>query len=217
LLVPDPSLPLARQDLEKCLCLFRLPQHLLSAWWQILEQAQETGKTRLEGFDAFVAAVAGFLAFKDIAVPEDAAFDLLVSKAGQRSIQRPGQPPGLGFTFTAVTPVPVPAEARRSGLWGGINLGDEPTSLLFINLPPPTLLAELGPRHPELSPPGTLGELAEQFLTLWPDYPPVRLRIEPGEGFRFPAGGLLVDGCTLDKDEPDLLLLVRSQESPTCP
>ena len=49
----------------------------------------------------------------------------------------------------------------------------------------------------------TLEELAEGFLTRCPDYPPVRLRVEPGEGFRLPAGGVLVDGCTLDQNEPD--------------
>ena len=40
-------------------------------------------------------------------------------------------------------------------------------------------------------------------------YPAIRFRIEPGEGVRLPAAGLFVAGCTLDKGEPDILLLVR--------
>jgi hypothetical protein len=173
LLFPDPSL-LERQELRNCLCLFQLPQHLRSAWWRMVEQAQETGAPQLDGFAAFVAEVANFLAFKDIAAPEGAAFDLLVSKPGQQTVP-------FGLTCNL-------GEARCSGLWGGINLGDEPTALLFINLLVGDIQAELA-RHP--------------------DYPPIRLRLEPGEGFRLPAGGLLVAGCTLDKEEPDVLLLVR--------
>jgi hypothetical protein len=63
-----------------------------------------------------------------------------------------------------------------------LNLGDEPASLVFVNRFAPDL--ELG-------------------------YPPLRFRIEPGEGVRLPAAGLFVAGCTLDKGEPDILLLVR--------
>jgi hypothetical protein len=37
----------------------------------------------------------------------------------------------------------------------------------------------------------------------------VRLRIEPGEGYRLTAAAILVDGCTLDKTEPDVLLRIR--------
>ena len=65
-------------------------------------------------------------------------------------------------------------------LWGVINLGDEPTSLVFENVPGFALR--------------------------------VRLLMEPGEGCRFPTGGFLVDGYTVDKVEPDVLLLLRHAE-----
>jgi len=184
LLVPDPSHPSARGQLQDYLCLFQLPQHLLLAWLRLLERAQQAGLSRLEGFDAFVVDVARFLTFKELPAPQGAIFDLLVSQPGLRSIGWPR-------------------------LWGAINLGDEATSLLFVNLTAQDLVAELRQRDPDLSLPATRGELAERFLKLCPDYPLVRLRIEPGEGFRLPAGGLIVAGCTLDKNEPDVLLLVR--------
>jgi hypothetical protein len=128
----------------------------------LLEGALESGKPGLAGFDAFTLALARFLTFKGLEVPDNATFDLLVSKPAQPSTSWPGRTP-----------------------WGVINLGEEPTSVVFINQP------------------------AEQPLTLCPDYPPVRLRVEPGEGLRFPAGGLLVAGCTLDKHEVDMVLVVR--------
>ena len=61
---------------------------------------------------------------------------------------------------------------------------------------------------PDLAPAASHGELAERFLTRLPDYPPVRLRIGPGEGYRLPAGGVLVDACTLDREGPAVLLLI---------
>jgi hypothetical protein len=190
-------------------CLFQLPRHLTSAWWRLLERAGAPGEGRLEGFDAFVSDVAEFLAFKDLPVPGGAAFDLLVSTPGLRSVHRSGVAHGLTFSLAAETPYPVEDATRWPRLWGAINLGDESTSLLFVNLAASDLLAELRRRHPEPFVPGTLHELADRFLTLCPDYPPVRLRIEPGEGFRLSTAGILVDGCTLDKTEPDVLLLVR--------
>jgi hypothetical protein len=39
--------------------------------------------------------------------------------------------------------------------------------------------------------------------------PPVRLRVEPGEGFRLPDHAPPVAGCTLDRREPDVFLLMR--------
>jgi hypothetical protein len=112
--------------------------------------------------DDFVAAVADFLSFKELPVPEGAVFDVVVSQ------------PGL-FASHQFGP----------SIWGGINLGEEATSLVFLNQSP--------------------GEAP----TLGAQYPPVRLRIEPGEGFRFPASGMLVHGCTLDQQGPAVLLLVR--------
>jgi hypothetical protein len=200
---------LTRQGLADCLSLFQLPRHLFTAWGRLLERAGVSGEGRLEGFDAFVADVAEFLAFKDLPVPEGAAFDLLVSTPGLRSLPRKGMAPGLTFSLAAHAPYPVEGATRWPRLWGGVNLGEESTSLLFINLLAAELLAELRRRYPDPFAPSTLAELADRFLTLCPDYPPVRLRIEPGEGFRLPAAAILVDGCTLDKTEPDLLLQIR--------
>jgi len=202
LLVADSSLA---QDLVDCVCLFSLPRHLLTSWGRLLEQAEQTGSVDRDGFNAFVADVARFLAFKDLPAPEGALFDLLVSAPGLRSVPWAGGPIGL---------------ACHSSFWGGINLGDEATALLLVNLPPEGLLAEVRRRRSEPFSPDTFGELAERFLSLCPDYSPVQLRIEPGEGFRLPAGGLIVDRCTLGKTEPDVLLRVQQKPGLTtdvCP
>jgi len=147
-------------SLRDAICLFQLPRHLHLAWGTILDRAVEAGSAKLDGFDAFVADVSRFLAFKEMPVPDGAVVDLVVSNPSNEL--RVGEP--------------------DDNWWGGVNLGEEPTSLVCFNVG---------------SPP--------------PDYPAVRLRIEPGEGFRLPSERLAVGGCTLDKTEPDMLLRIATK------
>jgi hypothetical protein len=205
LLVVAADLSMAPPGLDDSLCLFRLPRHLLDSWWRLLERAGETVSNRLEGFEAFAVEVARFLAFKEVPVPEGAGFDLLVTRPGQVSFRLEGPAPG------------VAVEAGGSRLWGGINLGTEAASLVFLNLPARALRDELAARSLPGVPADTLGELVRQFLALFPEYPLVRLRVEPGEGYRLPAGGLYASGCTLDQLDPDVLLLIRHGKAyPEC-
>jgi hypothetical protein len=47
------------------------------------------------------------------------------------------------------------------------------------------------------------------FEALWDTSAPVRLILGPGEGFRLPDPALRVTGSTLDRHEPDMVLLIR--------
>jgi hypothetical protein len=96
-------------------------------------------------------------------------------------------------------------------LWAVVNLGDEDTRLVLIAAPIQGLAANLALRHPGRPLPATVGELVGWFLRDSPDCPPIRLRLGPGEGFRLPAGGLILDGDATDKQEPDVLLLISEQ------
>jgi hypothetical protein len=208
-LVPDRA-P-AQRDLEGCLCLFALPQHLQTTWWDLLDRARLAGTTQLEGFDGFVGEAASLLAYKELPVPDGASFDLVASQPGQRSLRYSAggaRPEGLAFDVSPRTPWPPGPEGRPARLWGGINLGDEATSVVLVNLAAQQMHDLLALGWVDLAPAATHGELAERFLTHLPDYPPVRLRIEPGEGYRLPAGGVLVDVCTLDMEGPAVLLLI---------
>jgi hypothetical protein len=215
-LVPDRA-PAERDDLDGCLCLFALPQHLQTMWWELLDRARSAGTTRLEGFDDFVREVASLLAFKELPVPEGASFDLVASQPGQRSIgYRAGRarPEGLAFDVAPQAPWPPVPEGRLARLWGGINLGDEAVSVVLTNLAARQMHDLLATGESDLAPAATYGELAVRFLTHLPDYPPVRLRIEPGEGYRLPADGVLVDVCTLDMEGPAVLLLIGDRGEP---
>jgi hypothetical protein len=209
-LVPDRA-AVRRGDLDGCLCLFALPQHLQTAWWDLVDRARSAGTTHLEGFDVFVGEVAALLAFKELPVPDGASFDLVASQPGQRSIGYSAggaRPEGLAFDVSPQAPWPPGPEGRPARLWGGMNLGDEATSVVLVNLAARQVHDLLAAGFPGLAPAATHGELAERFLTHLPDYPPVRLRVEPGEGYRLPAGRVLVDACTLDMEGPAVLLLI---------
>jgi hypothetical protein len=208
LLVPTQSLP----NSEECLCVFKLPQHLLSAWWQILERSRDLDVGNLDGFEEYVAKLAEFLAYKNLAVPDGATFELLVSAPGLCSIQRPEANPGLKLSWAKKCPDAIKENPNLPPLWGGLNLGEEAVSLVLLNLTASDKMGHMRRRHPNSLVFNTFGELADRFLTLCPDYKPVRLRIEPGEGFRLPAGGMLVDACTLDNIEPAVLLWIASMK-----
>jgi hypothetical protein len=144
-LLLDPTQTTARAELLGCLCLLVLPSHLRAAFWDLLAQAPELGQVPAEGFSAFVAETARFLAFKQMPVPAGAVFDLVVT--------RPGPAPSLS---TAV-------------LWGLINLGEDAASVVFLNLPagevpvadyPPVRL-QLGPGEGARVPTGMLIGTAE--------------------------------------------------------
>jgi hypothetical protein len=110
MLAHAPVEPASPDELADCVCLFQLPLHFRSVWWNLLEQAAGVlGSGRIPGLEAFMSQVAEFLVFKDLPVPEGARCDVVVTKPGQQLV--PWSP-------TA---------------WGGINLGDEQTSVVLIN------------------------------------------------------------------------------------
>lgn len=186
--------------------LFQLPRHLRSAWWDLLAAggaAPDAGV--LPGFDAFVHQVGEFLTFKGLPIPAAARCAVVVTAPAQSCVSwgLPAHPGGgLGCTLPPETPWPTPSSAGR--LWGGINLGDEATSLVLVNLAGAQLAAAL-PQAP-----ATVGAAASGFLQACPCYPLVRLTLHPGEGCRLPSEMLILGGCLEGKQEPDAVLLVAA-------
>ena len=210
--------PTPPEELDTSVCLFQLPGHLRSEWWTRLEQgAGALGETGLPGFETFVRQVVQFLDFKNLPVPEGARCTVIVSNPGQRSVSwRPEShgPGGLRSNLAPSVPWRRADEPGWPRLWGAINMGDEETSVVVINLPCPQLEAELRRRFPDQPTPAAVGELSGQFLRSCPDYPPVRLILGPGEGYRLPRGGLICDAYLPDKQEPDVLMLISLESSP---
>ena len=92
-----------------------------------------------------------------------------------------------------------------------INLGDEATHLVLLNLPAKrlcALLAEEGEPDPWSLP---SSELASRFFAARADYPLTRIRLEEGEGLWFPGADVVHDGWTGAKHDADVVLTIRGE------
>jgi hypothetical protein len=182
--------------------LLNLPAHVRREWWALAE-----GGVGLPGGDgpyrAFVDRVLEFLRFKRLPLPDRCRVDVLVSRPGQPSTRwdpASGRPGGLTFGTEA-------GHSASHRVAGVINLGDEPTHRVLLNLTP-SAMADMLERP---RPPGSTPEpdLVGRFFAALPDYPLVRVRLEPGDGLWFADQGLVHDGWTLDKQEVDVALTIR--------
>jgi hypothetical protein len=207
-LLDDPAAPALTSDDH--VLLFQIPEHLRAAWWALADAAAETGGP-IPGFDGFAAKMAEFLAFKRLGTSGPARMEVLVTAADARSIRvdpKTGRPSGLGPTVAPWLPWPVGDRPTLPRLHAIVNLADEETGVVFTNLTPRALAAELDRGGRGV--PATVGELVAGFLTACPDYPPVRVRLAPGEGCRLPAGELILDGDATGQRDPGVLLLVET-------
>jgi hypothetical protein len=208
LLANDDGAPAAPDGFRReALSLFHVPEHLRRRWWDLAARQGNPAGIDAEGFQAFLRGVVDFCRFKGLPLLPTCACDLVVTAPGRVSTRvdaAAGCLAGLAFDLPPACSLP-PAEGTTRPL-GAVNLGDEPTSLVLLNLPGARLRDRLC-TAPGVCP--TLGELARQFLTSFPAYPLVRVLLRPGDGYWLPAGGAVTDGYTLDKQEPDVLLVVR--------
>ena len=194
--------------------LFQIPAHLRAAWWDLLDRSAEAGCAALPGFEEFTRRVAEFLRFKHMDVPPGLQMEAVVTAAGRcsmRSDRETGAPAGLGPSLAPWAACGLPEGGVLPRLWAVVNLGDEDTWLVLMGVPIQGLAASLASRHPGQPLPTTVGELVGAFLSKFPDCAPVRLRLGPGEGFRLPSGGLILDADATDKQDPDILLLISAQ------
>ena len=85
-----------------------------------------------------------------------------------------------------------------------VNLGLQPRSFVFVNLPLIELLAPSGiPHGPETYRRYSWAyALAHAFMAARPDYPVLRLELRPGEGYCAPTQNLVHDGYTSEGDGP---------------
>ena len=94
---------------------------------------------------------------------------------------------------------------------GMINLGDETTHLVLLNVPAQGMRALLAPDGemdlPSLSP----SDLVSRFFEAYPDYPLTRISLDPGEGVWFPRADVVHDGWPGAKQDADVVLTIRGE------
>jgi hypothetical protein len=181
--------------------LINLPAHVRRAWWAL---ADTEGAPAGAGYRAFADGVIAFLRFKQIPLPARCRVDVVVSRPGQPSTRWDAGsdcPAGLALSLAG-------GAADFDRVDGVINLGDEATHLVLLNLAPPAMAAMLGRRDPGASEPDP--DLPGRFFAAFPDYPLIRVRLPAGDGLWLPAAGIVYDTCTLDQREVDVALTVRA-------
>jgi len=88
-----------------------------------------------------------------------------------------------------------------------INLSREPRYSLFFNLPMMEMFRSAGLRDPDDIYSDFRGlYLGQRFMTICPDYPVVRLRIDPGEAYVLPTDNLIHDASTTGNRFTDITL-----------
>lgn len=88
-----------------------------------------------------------------------------------------------------------------------INLGLEDRFLLLINLTLSDIM-QLSQASSAFSQ-GSPIAVRDRFLTQYPNYPVVKLRISPGEAYIAPTENMIHDGCTVKKQFSDVTLTIR--------
>lgn len=96
-----------------------------------------------------------------------------------------------------------------------LNLGNEPRYLLFVNLTIEKIVELVFDEPPDILDEEYIKfEIKKRFFDRFPDYPVIRLRIEPGEAYIGPFENIFHDGSTLDKVQSDAVLAVQGMFAP---
>jgi hypothetical protein len=172
------------------LALFSIPERMHARWWALAADEQGDADAGRAAFQKFAAEVLEYFQFKQLPLPQACALEVVVTAPGQPST-RPRQG-GL----TAAQPF--------ANLLGAVNLGDEESALVFLNLG----AAELSARTKATA--ATIHEQALAFLTENSDYPLTRVMLRPAEGFWLPRHTIVMDGDTRGRTEIDVQLVIRA-------
>ena len=135
-----------RQDL----CLFAITEHLRSRFWSLAQGGLGGSAEGDDWFPHFARELAEFARFKGLPLSPSCTFDLKVSQAGQPSTRIDA---AAGDARLAGLDLDRPDSGLRP--LGGINLGDEPTGLVILNLGPASIRERLAATEPPEASPAT--------------------------------------------------------------
>ena len=184
--------------------LMQLPERLRSAWWDEAERSGEA-LTPGPGDERLLSELVEFFRFKRLPLPEHVSLEVVVSVPGMSSTRTDaaGLLEGLGFGDRVATR----EQPARQAL-GIVNLGDEASFIVLLELPPATLVARLeaaGERAARALAPRAL---VARYFAEFSQQPCLRLRLAPGEGLWLSPFGVVHDGSTQGKRDLDVVLRV---------
>jgi hypothetical protein len=190
-----------RQDI----CLFAIPEHLRVKWWEMAARQIETLPSRLDGMEPFARAVAEFAQFKRVPLPRRCAFDVTLTSPHEDSIEQPSA--AQVFRQSLV----VEANGGRSPVVARINLGDERTALLFLNLSRSRMTELLDHQGYKAADSTETSDVVHTLLAQFATYPLVRLSLDPGEGVWLPTNEVIYGVDRSGKADLDVWLIVKDE------
>lgn len=191
--------------------LFALPDRLRLSWWEQAEDGPTSAGAASAGFVEFARKVDEFLRFKGLPLPPSCLYEVVATAPGQDSTRLDAARGGLAG-LAGPPDLPAQGDSLPGSAVGGINLGDEDTWLVFLNVPA-AAIDDLIRARAAGDRPGGRGApqaSAREFLAAFPTYPLVRLLLHPGEGYLLPAACVASDGNTRGKRDLDVVLRISA-------
>lgn len=193
-----------RQGIE----VFTIPDHLHKAFWELdldgIANPENDG-SESSTYNKFIEQLADFLRFIDAPLAERCSFQTIITAQGLSSTSYDGvKKRYLGLQL------PRRAQLSDSDCMAAINFGEESRFVVWLNLWPEKMLELLQTCGGGLKGPATRPDEATvtEFMSAVPDYPVVRIRFEPGEGYLAPLHQLVQDGYTRAVSDLDFNLIV---------
>jgi len=199
---------------RKDVCLFAIPEHLRAKWWQMAARQVEKLPAGLDGMEPFARAIADFAQFKGVPLPPQCAFEVTLTS--------PADPPGStsAGAIEATTAGDVLQRSRRAGavapsapVIARVNLGDERTALIFLNLRGSRITEMVNDQRESRKAAIATeeGDPVCSFLAHFPDYPLVRLFLDPGEGVWLPDADVIYADDRSGKQDIDVWLVLKDE------
>jgi len=192
---------------KRDVCLFAIPEHLRARWWEMAARQMETLPAPLDGLEPFARAFAEFAQFKRVPLPPRCAFEVTLTSPEQAVANPSSAASDCASAWIAET------GAASSPVVARVNLGDEQTALIFLNLGRARMLEML---HGKRTVDGATiaaspAELVRDFLWEFPAYPLVRLALNPGEAVWLPSADVNHGPDRSGKTDLDVWLLLKAE------
>jgi hypothetical protein len=190
-------------------CLWTIPEHLRAKWWDLAARQVETLPSGLEGMAGFARAVADFAQFKGVPLPAECTFDVTLASRDDRADSTTGETAedsARRFLWRGSQAADAAASSR---VIARINLGDQQTSLIFLNLRPQQITEMLASRPANAALAVQDENPVSLFLQSFSTYPLVRLILAPGEGIWLPGANVVYEADCPTTSEIDVWLNLR--------
>jgi hypothetical protein len=208
---------LSRYNIEESVLLFSISEALHAQFWsldikELFTLSNSSSPVYSSQYRMFLAEAINFM-INDLtfSLSGECNCTIIVNKTGLISARQSHEYDlytGLDIERRLLTDINTTTLSLSKAL---INLGDEVSYFLFINLSLRQMTEMLECQQYFLQTDTTSisdAALVRRFLSAFPDYPVIRLAIMPREGILIPVEHVIHDRSTLEKDELEVILTI---------